>query len=186
MKGLDIILLRHCQAVGQEADAPLTENGRIQAEQIAEKLASYPIGKIVSSPFLRAVDSVKPLAERIGLDIEIDVRLRERDLGAPFRIDWRDLLKHSFEDLSFRCGEGETSSEAMDRGREAIQEAIAQEEGRTTVIATHGNLFTLILRSFDSSYGFDYWSKLKNPSLSRLSLSSTGEVKIEHFSDLQG
>ncbi len=33
----------------------------------------------------------------------------------------------------------------------------------TSVVATHGNLMTLILRSFDSSHGFTTWEKLSNP-----------------------
>ncbi len=31
------------------------------------------------------------------------------------------------------------------------------------VVATHGNLLTLLLKHFDSSVGFDEWQRLTNP-----------------------
>jgi 2,3-bisphosphoglycerate-dependent phosphoglycerate mutase len=56
-----LYLVRHCQATGQEPDAPLTELGRQQAISLADWLGEVPIGHIISSPFTRAVQSITPL-----------------------------------------------------------------------------------------------------------------------------
>ena len=61
-----LYLVRHCQATGQEPDAPLTELGKQQAIALADWLSEVPIGRIISSPFIRAYQSAIPLSERLG------------------------------------------------------------------------------------------------------------------------
>ena len=62
-----LYIVRHCKAAGQQPEAALTANGRLQAVQLAEQFAALPIERIISSPFLRAKQSIAPLAERFGL-----------------------------------------------------------------------------------------------------------------------
>jgi len=69
-------------------EAVLTADGHLQAVQLAEQLAALPIERIISSPFLRAKQSIAPLAERLGLQINIDARLAERVLASPEPPDW--------------------------------------------------------------------------------------------------
>lgn len=47
------------------------------AERAASALATRPIAKIFSSPLERAVESAKPLSDRIGVPITVDERLNE-------------------------------------------------------------------------------------------------------------
>jgi hypothetical protein len=44
-----IYIVRHCQAAGQEAVAPLTADGLAQADRLADLLADRRIERIVSS-----------------------------------------------------------------------------------------------------------------------------------------
>jgi 2,3-bisphosphoglycerate-dependent phosphoglycerate mutase len=76
-----LYIVRHCKAAGQQPEATLTVDGHVQAEQLAEKLAALPIERIISSPFVRAKQSIAPLAERLGLPIVTDTRLAERVLA---------------------------------------------------------------------------------------------------------
>ena len=69
-----IYWVRHCKAKGQPPEAPLTEEGKQQAEDLVDFLCNRGIDRIVSSPYVRARDSVVPLAERLGIEIEIDDR----------------------------------------------------------------------------------------------------------------
>ena len=50
----------------------------------------------------------------------------------------------------------------MTRGRAAIEALIVRPE-RALVVVTHGNLMTLILRSFAPQFGFQTWECLSNP-----------------------
>ena len=52
---------------GPDEQRPLSKAGRRQAAALAKLLGDEPIGRIVSSPYVRCRETVAPLAERIGL-----------------------------------------------------------------------------------------------------------------------
>ncbi len=66
-------------------DSPLTEEGREQAKILAEKLKDKKIDKLISSPQIRALDTLRialSLNEQAAdLPIEIDERIKERSYG---------------------------------------------------------------------------------------------------------
>jgi 2,3-bisphosphoglycerate-dependent phosphoglycerate mutase len=81
-----LFLVRHCESTGQDASAPLTARGQTQAIHLADYLETLGVDLLVSSPYTRAQQSIAPLAQRLGLSVEIDARLAERVLsGAPLR-----------------------------------------------------------------------------------------------------
>ncbi len=59
----------------------LTEQGKMQAERTAMQLQGLKFDGIVSSPIKRAYDTATIISNYTGLDIKIDDRLREIDLG---------------------------------------------------------------------------------------------------------
>jgi 2,3-bisphosphoglycerate-dependent phosphoglycerate mutase len=156
-----IYLVRHCKAVGQEPNSLLTPEGLSQAVLLCEHFAGLLIEKIVSSPFARARHSIEPLAKDLSIPVIIDERLAERTLSTAPLDDWRQSLRDSFGDLTLRFPGGESSRDAMARGRAAIE--AARQGASNAVVVTHGNLLTLILRSFDARFGFDDWDRLTNP-----------------------
>ena len=50
----------------------------------------------------------------------------------------------------------------MARGR-AVIDALLSRPARILAVVTHGNLLTLILRSFEARFGFQAWEHLSNP-----------------------
>jgi 2,3-bisphosphoglycerate-dependent phosphoglycerate mutase len=165
-----VYLVRHCRPEGQAPEAPLTAEGRGQAEALADFLEGAGIERIVSSPFARALQSIAPLARRLGIEVEVDARLCERVLSTAPRPDWRERLRESFEDLDLCLEGGESSRAAMARAVAVVDE-LRQRSARTTAIVSHGNLLTLLLRHFDERFGFDAWQRLTNPDVFRVSLS---------------
>ena len=156
-----IVLVRHAAATGQDATAALTAEGEHQARMLADLLLQYQIQRVISSPFVRATESVAPFCRRAALRLETDDRLVERVLSARNLPDWREHLGRSFEDLDYRLEDGESSRAAQARGMAAVRAALAS--GERCVLVTHGNLLALILKSIDASVGFDVWSRLSNP-----------------------
>jgi len=79
---VSVLLLRHARAgeraawTGDDRLRPLDERGLRQALALRE-LAQRAIGRIVSSPYRRCVETVEPLAEALGIPIELDDRLAE-------------------------------------------------------------------------------------------------------------
>ena len=84
-----IIVIRHCSATGQERDAELTTDGK-QANTLATFLLEnqLQIDHIISSPFVRAIDSIRPYALQANLSIQEDERLAERILSDVSMDDW--------------------------------------------------------------------------------------------------
>jgi 2,3-bisphosphoglycerate-dependent phosphoglycerate mutase len=157
-----LYFVRHCQATGQEPDAPLTEIGQQQAVTLADWLWEAQINRIISSPYVRAYQSIVPLSQRLRLTVEVDDRLVERVLCSTPLNDWREKLAETFMDLDLSFAGGESSRIAMSRGMAVIDE-VTQRAESSVAIVTHGNLMTLILKMFDEQIGYTEWANLRNP-----------------------
>lgn len=161
-----VILIRHCRAIGQESTAQLTADGVNQAFELKEYLLKQNIkpSRIVSSPFTRAVETIKPLANKLEIDIELDKRLEERILSERPLEDWMRTLERTFQNFTLTVGGGESSIDAQRRAIEAVKEQLTFiNEGETLLIVTHGNLMTLVLNYYDTKYGYNEWKSLSNP-----------------------
>jgi 2,3-bisphosphoglycerate-dependent phosphoglycerate mutase len=162
-----IYLVRHCRATGQAADVSLTSEGIDQAETLAECLLEAQISQIVSSPFTRAIQSINLLSIRLNVEIKLDERLIEAALSTIDYSDWLDKLRETFSDFELSFEGGESSRAATTRAIAAINDALLLGIG-STVVVTHGRLLTLILKHFDSKYGFEEWQNLTTPDVFRI------------------
>jgi 8-oxo-dGTP diphosphatase len=78
-----IFVVRHAKAGeraswdGDDTVRPLSKRGWAQATAIADRLQAAPISRILASPYLRCIQTVEPLAERIGLPVEVAGPLAE-------------------------------------------------------------------------------------------------------------
>jgi phosphohistidine phosphatase SixA len=68
--GSVIFLVRHAEKVDGSRDAELSDAGRARAELLADTLANAKVERVHSTEYRRAVDTAKPLAERLGVTIE--------------------------------------------------------------------------------------------------------------------
>lgn len=167
-----IYLVRHCQATGQEAAAPLTETGIQQAEQLVSFFEGMAIDRIVSSPFHRAIATIQPVATKRSIQIELDQRLEERVLSSQHMDDWLDRLRDTFQDLSLCYEGGESSLTAMQRASEVVDELLTSED-QHIVIVSHGGLLSLLLKSVDDRFGFSDWQQMSNPDVFLLTCTDT-------------
>lgn len=177
-----LYIVRHCQATGQDPNAPLTELGQQQAISLADWLGETQIERIISSPFVRAYQSIVPLAERLGLAVEFDERLIERVLSPIPLNNWQDKLAETFVNLDLSFSGGESSRTAMIRGVAIVNEVMEQ-AANPVAIVTHGNLMTLILKFFNEQIGYAEWVNLQNPDVYCVRFRN-GDVTITHFSTL--
>ncbi len=166
-----LIAVRHCSATGQERDAALTIAGEKQAHFLADFLIqnNLQIESIISSPFTRAIQSIAPFALRTNLPVGEDERLEERILSNNPMEDWLQKLEYTFTNIDIAFLGGESTKQAMDRVASLIQD-ILQQEHQVTLLVTHGNLLTLILKYFDNRIGFLEWKNLSNPDIYEITL----------------
>jgi len=142
--------------------------GRSQALALAEELADCGITRVISSPYVRALDTVRPLAERLGIPVEICSDLRERKLGCGWLDDWRELLEKAWADFSFALPHCESSNACQQRVRACVEELCGRYPGETIALSSHGNAIALLLNSMDPSFGFERWEAMKNPEVFRI------------------
>ncbi len=80
---MTVYLVRHGKAGsrhdwnGPDDERPLSKRGRRQAEALVDLLADRGIVSVFSSPSVRCVQTVEPLADKLGLGIDLRVELGE-------------------------------------------------------------------------------------------------------------
>jgi probable phosphoglycerate mutase len=78
-----LLIIRHALPLrsqpGEGSDPDLSEDGIEQAKRLPDALARFPISRLVSSPQRRAIQTAQPVADALGLPIDIDDRLAEYD-----------------------------------------------------------------------------------------------------------
>lgn len=108
------VVLRHAAAGdrdhwdGDDFHRPLDAKGRRQAAELVELLRPFEVRRVVSSPYVRCVQTVEPLAAALGLPLELDERLAE---GAG----WAALALLQ-EDGVVSCTHGDVVREVVDHG----------------------------------------------------------------------
>lgn len=156
-----LLLVRHGEAVGNrehrfigQSDVPLTADGSDQVQLLTDRLAQIEITRVVSSDLQRAADTVAPTAERLGLPVSYDKRLREIANG-----EWADLVAADvaarWPDLwsQYRNGEdvlrpgGECWGDVQQRAVAAVEELIeGLDDGEVVLIGTHAGPALGLLR----------------------------------------
>lgn len=180
--GLEVLLVRHAHAdwVADEA-RPLSAQGLRDAAEVAELLVPCAPERIYSSPYPRSIQTVEPLAHRLGLEIEIVDGLRERTLADGAVADFDAALEATWADLDLSFPGGESSREAMERISAAFDDVVSRHDSGTIAIGTHGNVFGLLLHQNDSDYGYEFWHSLTWPDVYRLSLDGGRIVALERL-----
>lgn len=109
-----LYLVRHAKAgerrlwKGDDIDRPLSKKGWKQAELVSNRLAKTKAGLVCSSPYVRCVQTLEPLARRLDTQVEIDQRLCEDEPVDPVL----DLLVEA-PDGSVLCSHGDIIPETI-------------------------------------------------------------------------
>ena len=142
---MEVYVLRHGKAgsrsswSGPDELRPLTKNGRRQSELLADALAECGITRIVSSPYVRCIQSVEPLAERLGLPVETEEALAEE---TPLRESLR-LVEKVSDRPTVLCTHGDVLGELLSHcERHGISTGEARmEKGSTWIFSVeHGTI----------------------------------------------
>jgi broad specificity phosphatase PhoE len=121
----------------------LSELGRRQALAAADWLAQLDIGYLVSSPLERAQQTAEPLAEKLGIRIDVDERLIEADNHLQGRNVaggkglFKDPANWKYFRNPIRPSWGEPYAEIAARVLAAARAAHEQADGRDAVGVSH-------------------------------------------------
>jgi 8-oxo-dGTP diphosphatase len=110
-----LFVVRHVKAGdrsrwhGADEDRPASKNGRRQAIALADRLEHEGVTALISSPALRCIQTLEPLADRIGIKIEVDERLAEGSPFEPALAVVRDAL-----DRALLCSHGDVVTDLIE------------------------------------------------------------------------
>jgi|SRR6266849_9941391 len=100
-----LILVRHGETLANREfryigtqDHLLSEQGQLQAEQLAEALSVLPIAAVYSSPLQRAYCTAESIAVRSALAVQVQDGLREGSFGSWEGMSRAEVLARSSED----------------------------------------------------------------------------------------
>ena len=152
---MELILVRHGLTEANkngitngQLDEPLAEDGKVQAQELADRLKDKSIDIIYSSPLKRATLTALPIAEKLGKTINVDRRLIEVSFGEfegrpnkevkeALGDEMRDLFNKYEYDLTPYGGE---SSEQVEERVKSFLEELKAEPYRSVLIVTHGGI----------------------------------------------
>ena len=101
---MQLLLVRHALPLrsepGQGSDPELSEQGIAQAARLPDALSRFPVGRLVSSPQRRAVQTAGPLADKLGLTVDIDERLAEYDRDMSHYVPIEQIAQENPEELA--------------------------------------------------------------------------------------
>ena len=180
-----VLLVRHCQSSGRAADAPLTAEGHAQALALPAHLVGRGIDRVISSPHLRARQTIAPFAARTGLPVDIDDRLVERRLSIEPSDAWEAEVRASFTGPDRRVAAQESARDASTRGLAVVHEMLDAGH-HLPVLVTHGQLLALVLHAIDERFGFDAWRALTNPDAYVIERAAGGALCFARLWDASG
>lgn len=195
---MQLLLVRHALPLrsepGQGSDPHLSADGIEQAKRLPAALERFPITRLVSSPQVRAIETGQPVADALGLTIDVDDRLAEYDRDLPHYVPIEQIAKENPEELerliSGRLPSGVDEAAFLARITAGIDDLVAGAGHDDTVaVFSHGGVINVLLHHILGterllSFHVDY------ASVTRLLSSRTGRLAVasvngtEHVWDL--
>jgi probable phosphoglycerate mutase len=195
---VQLLLIRHALPLrsrpGEGADPELSDLGVQQAGRLPYALERYQVTVVLSSPQRRAIQTAAPLADAIGLGVQVDDRLAEYDQHLEHYVPI-EQIRDEFPDQWERLAGGHlpigVDEEAfVNRVFAALDDIVGRGDHEdTAAIFSHGGVINVILHRILGtdrllSFPIDY------ASITRLRYSRRGEFTVaevngtEHVWDL--
>ena len=140
----------------------LTSQGLEDRKLVTEFLWDKEIDVALSSPYKRAVDTIKEFTEARGLDIQIVDDFRERKVERTWIDNFKKFCKKQWEDFDYKLSEGESLREVQRRNICALKQVLKEHPGKNVVIGSHGTALSTIINYFDNSFGFNEFEEIRN------------------------
>ncbi|MET9022867.1 histidine phosphatase family protein [Actinopolymorpha sp. NPDC004070] len=134
-------------------DAPLTERGQAQADDLGEWAAAARLTAVASSTLRRARETAEPAARKAGLTQLLDERLVELDFGAAEGLSAAEMREQfPQERKAFEADPyanplpgGEPPAAALARGRAALNDLADGSHGDRVLVVAHGTLLRIVV-----------------------------------------
>ena len=139
----------------------LTKKGKEDRKLVTEYLADKNIDVVVSSPYVRAVDTVKHFADTYGLTMVMEEDFRERKIDSEWIEDFKTFTKMQWSDFNYKLSDGECLREVQIRNIEAVMKLLREYQDKSIVIGSHGTALSTIINYFNPRFGIEDFQRIK-------------------------
>ena len=140
----------------------LTEKGLEDSRSVTAFLSDKKIDLILSSPYRRAIDTIKNFADKNEMPILIVDDFRERKVDTAWVDDFESFCKSQWEDFNFKLPGGESLKEVQSRNIRALKKILQKYKGKNIVIGTHGTSLSTIIHYFNPAFGYEDFQEIRN------------------------
>lgn len=192
---MQLLVIRHALPLrsepGQGSDPELSADGIAQAKRLPDALARFPITRLVSSPQRRAIQTARPVADALGLTIDVDDRVAEYDRDLEHYTPIEEASQEDLQRLIDGHLPGGVDEDAfiarVKAGVDDIVTAAAHED--TVALFSHGGVINALLHDIMKTKRL-LCVQVDYAGITRLLKSRTGKLgvagvnSVEHVWDL--
>ena len=156
--------MRHAQPNFDNHDdmtRELSEKGLADCKLVTDFLSDKHIHAVLSSPYKRAVDTVRQFADSIDVEVITMDALRERRVDSEWIEDFDGFCKRQWSDFDYKLSDGESLGEVQSRNIAALRGILVEYADKNIVIGTHGTALSTIINYYDSSFGYERFCEIK-------------------------
>ncbi|SMC22178.1 2,3-bisphosphoglycerate-dependent phosphoglycerate mutase [Clostridium acidisoli DSM 12555] len=159
-----VYFIRHAEpdySVHDDASRPLTDKGKKDALKVATYFKDKEIEVALSSPYRRAIDTIKPFVETSNMKVELVEDFRERKVDSCWIDDFHGFSQRQWEDFNFKLSDGECLNEVQERNIKALKKVLKKFYGKKIVIGTHGTALSTIINYYESAFGYKDFNEIR-------------------------
>jgi probable phosphoglycerate mutase len=138
----------HLGKIQGTTDIPLSPEGVRQAERLGWRLAQEGESwcGVIASDLERASHTGRIIAERLGIPLRTDARLRERAFGSAEGTTLQERLSRWGENWRSLVPDQEPDEAVRARGADFLQEIVSRHGGEAWLVVTHGSFLARMLQ----------------------------------------
>ncbi len=182
--------VRHAEPNCQNHDDALRElspKGLADRALAAGYLRDKGVDAVLSSPYRRAVDTVSPLADALGLTVETVDGFRERAVG-DWVEDFDGYSQRQWADFDYKLPGGESLQETQRRNLAALDGVLERLAGRTVAVGSHGTALSALIHHFRPAFGYADFERIRPlmPWIVRFTFDGRVCVGVEEYNVFTG
>lgn len=159
-----IYFVRHAEPNYENHDDLLRElspKGLEDRKLVTAFLQDKKIDIAISSPFKRAIDTIKDFTDKAGLEIQIIDDFRERKIDSVWIEDFNAFARNQWTDFSYKLSDGECLGEVQTRNIASLKAVLEQYKGKHIIVGSHGTALSTIINHFEPSFGYADFERIK-------------------------
>lgn len=159
-----VYFVRHAEPNYENHDdmsRELSYKGLEDRKLVTDFLMNKQIDVVLSSPYKRAVDTVRDFAEIKGIGVSIIEEFKERRVDSGWIEDFNSFCKRQWEEFDYKLSDGECLKEVQDRNIMALNRVLEQYRNKNIVVGSHGTALSTIINYYDKSFGYADFDRIR-------------------------